>query len=223
MQANGRLLAPQSALTATVSRRRPADRAVASLTLRASCTSAGRYGSATGLTVSTCSGPCTAGGPLLPASWVLIVCIGCCCFQVTTALPDPLRPLKPFAPSYVTFLAFPCCLALTACVMQGSYCVAGVGAPTSCPGGVYGSTTGRSTATCSGSCQAGECMRRVQACWLVSDPRPLPAGYYCPIGSTAATQNICPTVSVGAAAAVGCLRPLLLTALLMFECRARTA
>ena len=61
------------------------------------------------------------------------------------------------------------CTSQTICA-KGTYCSSGVAY--NCPGGTYGSTTGLSTNACSGKCTAG---------------------YYCPAGSTSATQNACAT------------------------------
>ncbi|MBR2012579.1 MAG: InlB B-repeat-containing protein [Alphaproteobacteria bacterium] len=52
----------------------------------------------------------------------------------------------------------------------GTYSTAGASKCTDCPGGTYGSTKGLTSEACSGNCTAG---------------------YYCPAGSTSATQNSC--------------------------------
>ncbi len=67
------------------------------------------------------------------------------------------------------------CTSQTICA-KGTYCSSGVAYD--CPGGTYGSTTGLSTNACSGKCTAG---------------------YYCPAGSTSATQNACATNATSAA------------------------
>ena len=74
-----------------------------------------------------------------------------------------------------------CCAAETACpagsasptaslCVAGKYALSGAGVCIDCPGGVYGSTPGASSATCSGSCAAG---------------------YACPPGSTSPTVSVC--------------------------------
>ena len=52
----------------------------------------------------------------------------------------------------------------------GTYSTSGASKCTDCPGGTYGSTKGLASEACSGNCTAG---------------------YYCPAGSTSATQNSC--------------------------------
>ena len=61
--------------------------------------------------------------------------------------------------------------------VPGEYCVGGVGAPTPCPGGVFGNASGLRTSECSGGCAPG---------------------FFCPPGSVdgAAPGSVCPGAAV---------------------------
>ncbi|MBP3340855.1 MAG: hypothetical protein J6L47_04300 [Alphaproteobacteria bacterium] len=87
---------------------------------------------------------------------------------------------------------------------KGYYSTGGASACTACPAGTYGSTTGLTSAACSGKCAAGyygsETAQTASTC-----SGSCTANYYCPAGSTSATQNGCPSGYPYSAAGAGAI------------------
>ena len=77
---------------------------------------------------------------------------------------------------------------------KGNYCTGGTAAAQACPKGTYGSTTGLSTSACSGKCAGGRYGSATGQTASTCSGQ-CTAGYYCPEGSTSATQNACATNS----------------------------
>jgi hypothetical protein len=74
----------------------------------------------------------------------------------------------------------------------GQYSLAGAGACTGCSPGTFGSSTGLTTAACSGLCAAGR-FGSVSGLSSSSCEGACSAGYACPAGSTSATAVVCPS------------------------------
>lgn len=137
--------------------------------IRYECPS-GRYGDTTLLSTAGCSGPCAAGYycPNASISVMQLVCGGNALYcPVGSSLPTPVT-----VGHYTSGGTQVTRASQTVCA-TGTYCVAGVFIV--CEAGVYGASTGLAGPLCSGYCAPG---------------------YYCPEGSTSATQAACGGVSV---------------------------
>lgn len=105
---------------------------------------AGSYGSATGLSTSSCSGACAAGYYCVAASTSATASR---CTGVQFCVAGSSAPATPALGLYTADnkAVLPC--------PRGFWCAAGEVAP--CVAGRYGGTTGLSISTCSGPCSAG--------------------------------------------------------------------
>ena len=103
-------------------------------------------------------------------------------------LPSPISHLA-YLPVSVYRYAVSVSVSVLCLASSGTYCVGGT--RTECAAGRYGSTTGLQTSDCSGLCKAGHygpiSGLKTATC---ADASCFP-GYYCPAGSTSATQNAC--------------------------------
>jgi hypothetical protein len=130
----------------------------------------GRYGNVTMLTLSSCSGSCSA-GYYCPAGSISATAFAC--GNNTVYCPaGAAAPLNVGVGNYSVGVSASTRDSQSVCA-AGSYCSGGVS--TSCPSGVYGNTSGLSSAACSGLCLAG---------------------YYCPLGTNQPTTLPCGNVSV---------------------------
>lgn len=146
----------------------------------------GYYGSATGLSTSTCSGTCTAGYY--------------CTFVTTTW----------YVTSFCINGVTAGCISGSTSPTQnncgaGNYCKAGTVLPTPCPIGTYSTNTNNQIQSDCTPCTAGQyCYSR----GLAAPQAACEPGYYCPTGSNTAYAegcpegNFCPT---GSAAPTPCL------------------
>lgn len=169
---------------------------------------AGSYGGTSGLTTSACSGPCSAGYscPAITINATGTICPAgsYCLFSTGPALCPAGRygsttGLSAATCSGVCSAGAACPAGSTANVANscapGSYCVAGA-APAPCPAGTFGSSSGLSTAACSGPCSGGaSCPAGSVANVALS----CPAGYACAAGA-APVQCLPGTYSLGGAA-----------------------
>jgi len=123
---------------------------VAQLTAAKPC-AGGRYGATSGLTASSCSGPCDAGYICPPGS------------SVSYAIPCPEGN---YCPSGSTN---------TMICPAGYYCPYESGTPTPCPQGTYNDSTSKRTVQDCKPCPAGK------RCGVATATQgdPCPAGYYC--------------------------------------------
>ena len=133
----------------------------------------------------------------------------CICLR-TVSSRHLLRHLPP-VPRYVRSYIPTCCEICTGCCVD-------------CPIGVYGSSAGLTSSSCSGLCAPGKASVSVVSLNCIFDALPgaygnsagqtspscsglCTAGFYCPAGSTSAIQNICPLgdyCPVGSAAPTPC-------------------
>jgi hypothetical protein len=75
----------------------------------------------------------------------------------------------------------------------GHWCEAGSTTPTQhrCPAGYYGASTGSTSRHCSGNCEPGQAFNASGAVARECKQTGCSAGFFCPSGSTSATQRLC--------------------------------
>ena len=106
-----------------------------------------QYGAVGGRTLSTCDGPC-APGRWGTTAQTASTCTGAC----ASGYACPAGSTN----------------ATAAICPAGTYSTGGAGACTNCPDGVFGNTTGLTTANCSGLCPAGYVVHAVTVCPCVT-------------------------------------------------------
>jgi hypothetical protein len=126
---------------------------------------AGLYGASPGLTTVACSGPCNDGRYGVPGQ-ISPLCTGDC------------------APGSF------CVAGVVSQCAPGQYSLAGAAVCTNCSAGLYGASTGLTTAGCSGQCAAGR-FGSVSGLSSSLCEGACSAGYRCPLGSVNATAVIC--------------------------------
>jgi hypothetical protein len=118
---------------------------------------AGRYGKVAGLIGATCSGPCPAGtygttGGLTSAA---------CSAKCPAGTYGSATGLTTAACTGLCTAGYACAAGSTtataAICAAGKYSLAGAGACTNCPAGLFGDTDGLTTDSCTGLCTAGLC------------------------------------------------------------------
>ena len=138
---------------------------------RRSLCAAGNFGNSTGLTVSSCSGPCSAGyyckeGSLVPVQYECGNQTVFCPMGSSSPAPVPIDffSLPEAGPESIREEAAQC--------PPGSWCE--LGRRHLCPAGRYGSRTGETASACTGPCARG---------------------FYCGPGSTISTEAECGSIS----------------------------
>jgi hypothetical protein len=155
---------------------------------------AGRYGSSTGNTASSCDGPCAAGRYGSSTGNTASTCDGACsaghyCRAGSTSATQNACPAGKYGST--TGLQTSACSGDCAAGRYGSS--TGNIASTCngpCAAGRYGSSTGNTASTCDDPCAAGRYGSSTGNNASTCDG-PCSAGFYCPAGSTSATQLPC--------------------------------